>query len=51
MHCQVGQRGHTAARLLTQLGHDVRNLDGGWLTWQAGTASTTITTDTAAVAA
>ncbi|MDO4061189.1 FAD-dependent oxidoreductase, partial [Clavibacter michiganensis] len=51
VHCQVGQRGHTAARLLTQLGHDVRNLDGGWLTWQAGTASTTITTDTAAVAA
>ncbi|MWJ23581.1 FAD-dependent oxidoreductase, partial [Clavibacter michiganensis] len=33
VHCQVGQRGHTAARLLTQLGHDVRNLDGGWLTW------------------
>ncbi|WP_434168876.1 FAD-dependent oxidoreductase [Clavibacter michiganensis] len=51
VHCQVGQRGHTAARLLTQLGHDVRNLDGGLLTWQAGTASTTITTDTAAVAA
>ncbi|ALD14442.1 FAD-dependent oxidoreductase (plasmid) [Clavibacter capsici] len=41
VHCQVGQRGHTAARLLTQLGHDVRNLDGGWLTWHAGTASTT----------
>ena len=37
VHCQVGQRGHTAARLLTQLGHDVRNLDGGWLTWRAGT--------------
>ncbi|CAQ01816.1 FAD-dependent oxidoreductase [Clavibacter sepedonicus] len=44
VHCQVGQRGHTAARLLTQLGHDVRNLDGGWLTWRAGTASTTRTT-------
>ncbi|UQZ29915.1 FAD-dependent oxidoreductase [Clavibacter michiganensis] len=44
VHCQVGQRGHTAARLLTQLGHDVRNLDGGLLTWQAGTASTTRTT-------
>ncbi|OUE28664.1 Coenzyme A disulfide reductase (plasmid) [Clavibacter michiganensis] len=51
VHCQVGQRGHTAARLLTQLGYDVRNLDGGWLTWRAGTASITITIDTAAVAA
>lgn len=39
VHCQVGQRGHTAARLLTQLGHDVRNLDGGWKTWSAGTQS------------
>lgn len=39
VHCQVGQRGHTAARLLEQLGHDVRNLDGGVLTWTAGTAS------------
>ncbi len=35
VHCQVGQRGHTAARLLSQLGHDVRNLDGGYLTWSA----------------
>ncbi|XBH23236.1 FAD-dependent oxidoreductase [Jonesiaceae bacterium BS-20] len=33
VHCQVGQRGHTAARLLTQLGHSVVNLDGGWKTW------------------
>ena len=37
VHCQVGQRGHTAARLLTQLGYDVRNLDGGYLTWRDGT--------------
>jgi NADPH-dependent 2,4-dienoyl-CoA reductase/sulfur reductase-like enzyme/rhodanese-related sulfurtransferase len=37
--CQVGQRGHTAARLLAQLGIDVVNLDGGYLTWQAGTRS------------
>jgi NADPH-dependent 2,4-dienoyl-CoA reductase/sulfur reductase-like enzyme/rhodanese-related sulfurtransferase len=37
--CQVGQRGHTAARLLAQLGIDVVNLDGGYLTWQAGTSS------------
>lgn len=43
VHCQVGQRGHTAARLLEQLGHDVRNLDGGILTWAAGTASSTTT--------
>lgn len=33
VHCQVGQRGHTAARLLTQLGHSVVNLDGGFKTW------------------
>lgn len=39
VHCQVGQRGHTAARLLTQLGYDVENLDGGYLTWTAGTAA------------
>ncbi|WP_345066150.1 FAD-dependent oxidoreductase [Leifsonia kafniensis] len=40
VHCQVGQRGHTAARLLTQLGADVRNLDGGFKTWEAGLLST-----------
>ncbi len=34
--CQVGQRGHVAARMLSQLGHDVANLSGGWLTWCAG---------------
>ena len=39
VHCQVGQRGHTAARLLAQLGHDVENLDGGYLTWHAGTTA------------
>lgn len=37
VHCQVGQRGHTATRLLRQLGYEVHNLDGGWLTWDAGT--------------
>jgi NADPH-dependent 2,4-dienoyl-CoA reductase/sulfur reductase-like enzyme/rhodanese-related sulfurtransferase len=37
VHCQVGQRGHTATRLLTQRGRRVRNLDGGYLTWKAGT--------------
>ncbi len=34
--CAVGQRGHTAARLLRQLGRDVANLDGGFRTWAAG---------------
>ena len=39
VHCQVGQRGHTAARLLTQLGYSVTNLDGGYKTWAAGKAA------------
>ncbi len=39
VHCQVGQRGHTAAALLGQLGVDVVNLDGGYLTWESGTRS------------
>ncbi|WP_265523709.1 FAD-dependent oxidoreductase [Oerskovia flava] len=42
VHCQVGQRGHTAARLLSQLGYDVRNLDGGYLTWSAGRRATDV---------
>lgn len=37
--CQVGQRGHTAARILSQEGFDVYNLDGGYLTWKAGIAA------------
>lgn len=36
VHCAVGVRGHTAARILTQHGRDVRNLDGGYATWSAG---------------
>jgi NADPH-dependent 2,4-dienoyl-CoA reductase/sulfur reductase-like enzyme/rhodanese-related sulfurtransferase len=44
VHCQVGQRGHTAARLLTQLGHSVTNLDGGYKTWVAGNAATNAAT-------
>lgn len=36
VHCQVGQRGHTATRLLRQLGYDAVNLDGGYLTWRDG---------------
>lgn len=39
VHCQVGQRGHTASRLLTHLGLDALNLDGGYLTWLAGDRS------------
>lgn len=39
VHCQVGQRGHTAAAMLGQLGIDTVNLDGGYLTWRAGHAS------------
>lgn len=38
VHCQVGLRGHLATRILTQHGREVRNLDGGYLTWKAGTA-------------
>jgi len=37
VHCAAGQRAHTAARLLRQLGRaDVANLDGGYRTWDAG---------------
>lgn len=39
--CRVGQRGHTAASILTQEGIEVANLDGGYLTWQMGVAATT----------
>ncbi len=39
VHCQVGQRGHTAARILAQHGRDVVNLDGGYRTWVAGAAT------------
>ncbi|UIP60032.1 FAD-dependent oxidoreductase [Agromyces marinus] len=39
VHCKVGQRGHTAVRLLAQHGRDAVNLDGGYLTWRAGRAA------------
>jgi NADPH-dependent 2,4-dienoyl-CoA reductase/sulfur reductase-like enzyme/rhodanese-related sulfurtransferase len=39
VHCAVGVRGHTAARILAQHGRDVRNLDGGMRTWSAGIRS------------
>lgn len=38
VHCQVGIRGHIAARILAEHGRSVRNLDGGYLTWLAGTS-------------
>ena len=34
-HCQVGLRGYLAARILNQHGYQVRNLDGGWKTWNS----------------
>lgn len=37
VHCQVGQRGHTAAQILKQNGISAINLDGGYLTWRSGT--------------
>ncbi len=41
IHCAVGVRGHTATRILRQHGWDnVRNLDGGYTTWAAGTSLT-----------
>jgi NADPH-dependent 2,4-dienoyl-CoA reductase/sulfur reductase-like enzyme len=36
VHCQVGQRGHTATQILRGHGIDALNLDGGYLTWKAG---------------
>lgn len=42
VNCQVGQRGHTATRMLDQLGHRVRNLDGGFRTWRAGAAASAL---------
>lgn len=36
--CQVGQRGNSATRLLTQFGRDAVNLDGGYRTWYDATA-------------
>ena len=38
--CRVGQRGHTAASILSQEDIEVANLDGGYLTWNMGMAAT-----------
>ena len=42
-NCQVGQRGHTAALLLKELGFNPVNLDGGYLTWSNSPAAINIT--------
>lgn len=39
VYCEVGQRGHTAASLLHDLGIEARNLDGGYRTWVAADAA------------
>jgi NADPH-dependent 2,4-dienoyl-CoA reductase/sulfur reductase-like enzyme/rhodanese-related sulfurtransferase len=39
VHCKVGQRGHTATQILRAHGITASNLDGGYLTWRAGTDS------------
>lgn len=39
VHCAVGQRGHTATQILKGYGKTVKNLDGGYATWLAGTKS------------
>ncbi|MDQ1682754.1 MAG: hypothetical protein QOH99_1295 [Frankiaceae bacterium] len=37
-HCGVGQRSHTAVAILSALGHDSANLDGGYRTWLGATS-------------
>lgn len=39
VHCQVGLRGHVACRLLSNLGIEAANLDGGYVTWGHGQLS------------
>ena len=39
VYCQVGQRGHVATQILKANGAGVRNLDGGYLTWAAGSTA------------
>lgn len=39
VHCRVGLRGHIAVRILAGLSVEAINLDGGYLTWEAGIAS------------
>lgn len=39
VYCAVGQRGHVAAQILKAAGANVRNLDGGFITWSQGTSA------------
>jgi NADPH-dependent 2,4-dienoyl-CoA reductase/sulfur reductase-like enzyme/rhodanese-related sulfurtransferase len=39
VNCQVGQRGHVATRMLTELGYRAVNLDGGYRTWHCSPAA------------
>lgn len=39
VYCQVGQRGHTAASLLHEMGITARNVNGGYKTWLAATSA------------
>lgn len=39
VNCQVGQRGHVAVRMLSELGYTVYNLDGGYRTWHCSPAA------------
>lgn len=45
VHCKVGQRGHTATQVLRAHGINAVNLDGGYLTWNAGQAARARTQD------
>lgn len=39
VHCAVGLRGHVAVRALAGRGRNAANLDGGYVTWEAGERS------------
>jgi rhodanese-related sulfurtransferase len=47
VYCRGGQRGHTAARLLSACGRDTANLDGGFLTRKAGVRSASMSPNNA----
>jgi len=42
VNCQVGLRGHTAALLLSELGFNAMNLDGGYQTWSQSPANAAV---------
>ncbi|WP_067805569.1 FAD-dependent oxidoreductase [Actinomadura formosensis] len=43
VYCKGGQRAYNALRILTQHGRTAVNLDGGYLTWSAGTGAASAT--------